>query len=278
MTTPEIDPDAATGPAPPPPAVRRVALVGVLAGLASGLFGVGGGVIIVPGLVMVAAFGQRLAHGSSLTAIVPIALAGTVGYATAGEVDFVAGGLMAAGALVGAPLGVAALARVPQRSLRMAFGVLLVLTAVRLVMEVDVDAPVGAARGGLDLVGGVGYVLTGLASGGLAGLMGVGGGVVIVPLLTLGFGFPLVLAKGTSLAVIVPTAVVGTVRNLRQGTTDLRTGLVVGVAGVVTAALASQVSLELDRTVSAWSFAGLLVLVGVRMIRQARRGRRRWGG
>ena len=51
----------------------RAALVGVVAGALSGLFGVGGGVLIVPGLVMVAAFGQRMAHGTSLTAIVPIA-------------------------------------------------------------------------------------------------------------------------------------------------------------------------------------------------------------
>lgn len=268
MTSSPTDTDT---PTPPRASAGRVALVGVLAGLASGLFGVGGGVVIVPGLVMVAAMGQHLAHGTSLTAIVPIAVAGTIGYATAGEVDLVAAVLMAAGALVGAPLGVAAMARVPQRRLRGAFGVLLVLTAVRLVLDAGSGPATGAGRGAVDLLGALGYLATGLASGGLAGLMGVGGGVIIVPALTLLFGFPLVLAKGTSLAVIAPTAVVGTLRNLRQGTTDLRAGLLVGVGGVVTAALASQVSLQLDRTVSAVTFAGLLVLVGGRMVRRAAR-------
>ena len=262
---------ASTTPGRQRPSAGRVVLVGVLAGLASGLFGVGGGVVIVPGLVMVAGLGQRLAHGTSLTAIVPIATAGTIGYATANEVDLAAAGLMAVGALLGTPLGVAALARTPQRTLRGAFGVLLVLTAVRLVVDAGAGASGGAGRGAMDLLGALGYLGTGLLSGGLAGLMGVGGGVVIVPLLTLVFGFPLVLAKGTSLAVIVPTAVVGTVRNLHQETTDLRAGLLVGVGGVVTAVLASQVSLQLDRTVSAWSFAALLVLVGIRMVRRARR-------
>ena len=265
--SPDSPAGAATAPDPVGPAAWRVALVGVLAGLASGLFGVGGGVVIVPGLVLVAAMGQRRAHGTSLTAIVPIATAGAIGYATAGEVDVAAAALMAVGALVGAPLGVAALARTPQRALRGAFGTLLVVTAVRLV----VDTAGGAGREPLDLLGALGYLGTGLLSGGLAGLMGVGGGVVIVPLLTLLFGFPLVLAKGTSLAVIAPTAIVGTVRNLRHGTTDLRAGLLVGVGGVVTAAAASQVSLRLDRTVSAWTFAALLVLVGGRMVWQARR-------
>lgn len=259
--------DPASSAAAPRPPAGRVALVGVLAGLASGLFGVGGGVVIVPGLVMVASMGQRLAHGTSLTAIVPIAAAGTIGYATAGEVDLAAAALMAVGALVGTPLGVAALARTPQQALRRAFGVLLVVTAVRLVLGAEEPAG-GPGRGDMALLPAVGYLLTGLASGGLAGLLGVGGGVVLVPAMTILFGFPLVLAKGTSLAVITPTAVVGTVRNLRQGTTDLRAGLLVGVGGVVTAALASQVSLQLDRTVSAWTFAALLVLVGVRMVRR----------
>lgn len=265
---PPLDQHAASdGPHAGAPSAWRIAAVGVLAGVASGLFGVGGGVVIVPGLVLVAAFGQRLAHGTSLTAIVPIAVVGAAGYATAGEVDVVVAGLVAAGALVGAPLGVAALARVPQRRLQVAFAVLLVLAAARLVMDAG-DPTAGAGRGTVDAVGALGYVLTGLASGGLAGLMGVGGGVIIVPLLTLGFGFPLVLAKGTSLAVIVPTALIGTVRNLHHGTTDLRAGLLVGVGGVVTAWLASQVSLGLDPVVSAWTFAALLVLVGVRLVRR----------
>lgn len=271
MALPPSPTDPPTTPDHHPASAGRVALVGVLAGLASGLFGVGGGVVVVPGLVMVAAMGQRLAHGTSLTAIVPIATAGAIGYATAGEVDLAAAGLMAIGALVGTPLGVAGLARTPQRTLRGAFGVLLVLTAVRLVLDAGPGSTDGAGRGALDLLDAFGYLATGLLSGGLAGLMGVGGGVVIVPLLTLVFGFPLVLAKGTSLAVIAPTAVVGTVRNLRHGTTDLRAGLLVGVGGVITAAAASQVSLQLDRTVSAWTFAALLVFVGVRMVRQARR-------
>lgn len=263
----DTDPHGDRTVAPPPrPAVWRVLVVGVLAGLASGLFGVGGGVVVVPGLVMLAAYRQRLAHGTSLTAIVPIATVATIGYATAGEVDFAVGALIAAGALLGTPLGVAALARMPQRWLQLGFAGVLALTAVRLVVEPGS----GVGRESLDLAGAVGYLITGVGLGGLAGLMGVGGGVVLVPLLTIAFGFPLVLAKGTSLAAIVPISLVGTVRNLRQGTTDLRAGGVLGLGGVVTAAVASQVSLGLDQTTSAWTFAVLLGLVAIRMVRRAR--------
>ena len=249
--------------------VRRVGpwqavAVGVAAGVASGLFGVGGGVVIVPGLVMVAALDQRRAQGTSLTAIVPIALAGVVGYATGDEVDWPVAGFVAVGAVLGAPIGTSLLRRAPQQVLARGFAALLVLTAVRMVVG-DVD---GAGRDGIDAAAALGYATGGLGAGALAGLMGVGGGVVIVPLLTILFGFPLVLAKGTSLAVIVPTAIVGTVRNARHGTTDLRIGGLVGVGGVVTAWLAARVSLDLDPVLSAVLFAALLVLTAVRLARR----------
>ena len=71
-------------------AAGRLVVVGLAAGFLSGLFGVGGGVLMVPGLVLVLGMGQRLAHGTSLAAIVPIAVAGVAGYALAGEVDWLA--------------------------------------------------------------------------------------------------------------------------------------------------------------------------------------------
>ena len=249
-------------------ALRAVA-VGVVAGLASGLFGVGGGIVLVPGLVMLAGLGQRMAHGTSLAAIVPIALAGTVGYASGGEVDVVAAGLTAVGVLAGTPVGVHLLGRLPERSLRLGFAVVLLLAAVRMVLSPG-D---GAGRETLTLLGGVGFVATGLGAGVLAGVMGVGGGIVMVPAFTVLFGLPITLAKGTSLAVIVPGAVLGTFRNRAQGTTDLRLGLVAGVSGVLTAALASQVSLGLDPTVARAMFAALLLVMVLRIVVRERADR-----
>src|SRR5690606_39977127 len=81
--------------------VGRIVAVGVIAGFTSGLFGVGGGIIIVPALVLFAGFQQKIATGTSLTAIVPIAVSGIVGYAVDGEVDFAAAACVAAGAVIG---------------------------------------------------------------------------------------------------------------------------------------------------------------------------------
>src|SRR5205085_8999022 len=77
-----------------------LAVVGVLAGFLSGLFGVGGGILIVPGLVLVLKMEQRLAHGTSLGAILPISVAGVIGYAIDRSGDRPSGALLTAGAVV----------------------------------------------------------------------------------------------------------------------------------------------------------------------------------
>src|SRR5688572_17277559 len=179
----------------------RIGLVGLAAGFMSGLFGVGGGVVIVPLLLIVAAFPAKLATGTSLSAIAPISVSGVVGYATAGEVDWVVALFLAVGAIAGAVIGTRLLVRISAPLLQILFAGAMVATAVRLVVA-DADP---SGRGHLTVLLAVALVGLGLASGVLAGLLGVGGGIVIVPALTLLVGVPLVLAKGSSLAVMVPT-------------------------------------------------------------------------
>jgi uncharacterized membrane protein YfcA len=74
----------------------RLILIGFLAGLASGLFGVGGGIVMVPLLVWLVAFDQHRAHATSLAAIVVIAAAGAIVFGNAGSIDYVVAGLMVA--------------------------------------------------------------------------------------------------------------------------------------------------------------------------------------
>src|SRR6478735_1372153 len=101
--------------------VVRVVLVGLAAGFLSGLFGVGGGILIVPALVLLLGFDQRLAHGTSLAAVLPIALASLASYGLAGEVDVAVGSLLAIGAVAGAVIGTNILHRLPHDVLALAF-------------------------------------------------------------------------------------------------------------------------------------------------------------
>lgn len=241
--------------------------IGLFAGALSGLFGVGGGILIVPALTIVAGMGQRLAHGTSLAATAPLAAAGLIGYAIAGEVDWLVALLLLSGSLIGAVVGTHLLGRLPVRLLRWGFAFLLLATAVRMFIAV----PEGLGQASIDLAASGGLAATGLFTGSVAGLMGVGGGVVMVPAQTVFFDVTTALAKGTSLAVIVPTAVVGSIRNIRKGNTDLRTAGIVAAAGVVSSYLASLVSVGLDERLSAVLFGGLMLVAAVRLAISNRR-------
>jgi uncharacterized membrane protein YfcA len=114
----------------------QLAAIGTVAGLFSGLFGVGGGTVIVPLLIFWFAYGERLATGTSLAAIVLIGMLGTVFQGGIyGNVHVVTGLLLAIPAVLGVVLGTAIQQRIPQRAVSYLFAVLLVGIAIELVLK-----------------------------------------------------------------------------------------------------------------------------------------------
>ena len=242
-----------------------IIIVGVLAGFLAGLFGVGGGLLIVPGLVF-AGMDQRLAHGTSLAAVVPIAVASLITYASGGNVDWPAALWLSVGAAGGVVIGTKLLHILPVRTLGLLFSAVLVASAVRLFFETD-----ATGRTPLTLTDAIVLVAIGVVTGLLAGLLGVGGGLFTVPAMILLFAIPPVIAKGTSVAVIIPTALMGTWRNRSRGNTDLRAAAVIGVAGIVTAALGGLVATKMSDELSNTLFAALLMLVAIQLLVQVLR-------
>ena len=115
--------------------VRRVldpklVAIGVGGGMLSGLLGVGGGIFMVPLLVLWAGYAQRDAHAMSLGAIIPISLAGVATYGLAGEVRYWDALALAIGAVAGARIGAGLLTRIDEELLKAVFGVFLVVVAV----------------------------------------------------------------------------------------------------------------------------------------------------
>ncbi len=245
-----------------------IGAVGIAAGFLAGLFGVGGGLLIVPGLVLAAGMDQRLAHGTSLAAVLPISVASGVTYAAHGNVDWPAALWLSVGAVAGAVIGTRLLHVLPHRTLVIVFSVVVLASAVRLFIATDADG-----RGALSAPGVLALVAVGLAAGVLAGLLGVGGGIIMIPAMILLFGITPVVAKGTSAAVIVPTAVMGTWRNRSRGNVDLRAALIVGGAGIVTAALGGTLADKMSDELSNILFASLLLVVAARLLWQLRRAR-----
>jgi uncharacterized membrane protein YfcA len=236
--------------------------VGLLAGFLSGVFGVGGGILLVPGFVLLLEMEQRLAHGTSLAAILPIAVAGVVGYAAHGSVDLPAAALLALGAAGGAVVGTRLLDRLPFAALRLAFGVLMIAAAIRLFSASEA----GAGSRPLTLTAAIALIAIGAGAGLLAGLLGVGGGIVMVPGLVLLLGISDVLAKGTSLLVIIPTALAGTARNVAAGNTDVPVAVAAGLAGAAAAFPGSVLAIHLDPSLSRALFALLLVVAAAQLL------------
>jgi uncharacterized membrane protein YfcA len=108
----------------------QLVAIGLAGGVLSGLLGVGGGIVMVPLLVLWARSSQRDAHAVSLGAIIPISVAGVLTYGAAGKVRPGEALALAAGSILGARLGAGALARIDERALKLAFGLFLAGIAI----------------------------------------------------------------------------------------------------------------------------------------------------
>jgi uncharacterized membrane protein YfcA len=115
------------------PALLMV-LVGFVAGTLAGLLGIGGGALSTFGLVALAGFSQHRAHATSLAAIPPVALAASLVFGSEGNVDLGVAALLIVGSAVGALIGARVMASMSEQVLRRAFGVLMLLIALRLLL------------------------------------------------------------------------------------------------------------------------------------------------
>lgn len=240
----------------------RLALVGAAGGLLSGAFGVGGGILMVPLLILFARMDQRRASATSLAAIVPAALAGSLTYFANGEIDLLAALFVAIGGIVGSWIGSWLLRRLSLGWLRWLFVGLLIAVAVRMVLVVPVRGDTSIE---FDVLPILGMIALGIVIGIASGLFGIGGGVIMVPAFIALFGMSDLVAKGTSLAVMLPTAISGTVANTRAGIVDLRVALVVGIAATIASFGGVAIAFLLSPEWSAWLFAALMVIAAVQL-------------
>ncbi len=113
-----------------------VSVLGLLAGVVSGLFGVGGAVVIIPGLVFLTKMPQHTAHGTSLAALLlPVGLLGVLQYAKRQQVDWGYAAVVAGGLLIGAYFGARLAGSIPDVTLRKLFGGFLMLVSLKLLFS-----------------------------------------------------------------------------------------------------------------------------------------------
>jgi uncharacterized membrane protein YfcA len=158
------------------------------------------------------------------------------------------------------------LQRIALPAIQILFAVVLLLSGLRLLWSIE---PAHLIHG---LASHVLLITVGVLSGVISGLLGVGGGLLVVPALISTAGLTSLEARGTSLAVIVGTALVGALTHVRQGNVEQKIALWCGLGGVLSALLGVRLSHDLSESLVVKCLAGLLILVAVEQLRSARRG------
>ncbi|PWG64916.1 sulfite exporter TauE/SafE family protein [Spiribacter halobius] len=250
---------------------------GVLVGLTSGLFGIGGGLIVVPALLPVFAHqgltddvAVHMAIGSSMATIILTGLASARAHWQLGNILPELLPALAGGLVLGSLLGAQVAATIPGEILRTVFSLFVLVMAVRMVLgrQPDPHRPL-PAKPVVALVGGV--------IGVLSALVGIGGGSLVVPFLAW-CGVAMRYAVGTSAAAGVAIAVAGTVGFMLAGTGDealppWSTGYIywpavagITLASTVCAPVGARLATRVPGHLLRWAFAAFLVVVGLRLL------------
>jgi uncharacterized membrane protein YfcA len=226
---------------------------------------------MVPLQVIWAKRDQHRAIGTSLAAILPIAIAAAATYyfgSNAPQADLTVAVFVAVGGALGAVLGAVAAQRVPDRALKVIVAIVLFGAGLKELYDVLLGTAPHLAGVAVTTFDAKDYALMaagGLAIGVISGLTGVGGGILVVPLLALGFGIGQRIAQGTSLIAMLPIAAIGALTHHRNGNVDVRAASWMAGAGVPAAVIGSALALWLPARALGGLFGIFLLIAATRM-------------
>ena len=183
---------------------------------------------MIPLMVGILKLGQHRAHGTSLVALVFTGISGAVTYTLNGSVDFMAAVFLAATAVITARFGAHSAHALAEWKLKRSFGAFLILVSLLLLLKFSPSDSSGPVKGGEKAAI---LLMTGAFTGFLSGMMGVGGGTIMVPVMVLLAGFGQHTAQGSSLLAMVPAGAAGAYTHWRLGNVavSLLSGLVPGI-------------------------------------------------
>ena len=204
-------------------------VIGLTAGIFGGLAGLGGGLIMIPLMMGVLKLSQHKAHGTSLVALVFTGLSGAITYAANGAIDITAAVLLALTAVFTAPLGARYAHVLAEWKLKKTFGTFLIFCSALLILKPYLTSITGTVPGYAKIIV---FLITGIFTGFLSGMMGVGGGTIMVPVMVILAGFTQHIAQETSLLVMVPTGGIGAFTHWKMGNVEV--GILFGlISGII---------------------------------------------
>lgn len=242
---------------------QLIALViaGLFAGVLAGLLGIGGGTVMVP-ILLLLGYAPIQAVATSSLAIIVTSLSGSFQNWRMGYLDFDRVLWLGVPAVITVQIGVLIASSLPPRLLLIAFAILLVINIFLVSLRKRLAARNAETSTTASMNPKAARILTGAIAGLMAGLLGVGGGVIMVPLQMALLGEPIKLAIQTSLGVVVLTAIASTLGHALQGNVVWSAGLILGLGGLISAQLSSRLLPKLpDRFVSLLFRSLLIALI-----------------
>jgi uncharacterized protein len=246
-------------------------VIGLVAGLASALLGIGGGLLMVPAMVFMLRIRQHRAVGTSLAVILPTGMVAAFRYhqeAVARHtpgLEFWVVLYLAIGGVIGAAFGARLASALGAKQLRRMFGIFVAATGMWMIIRAMAHLPQGSP-GGMDLGRALEMVGVGVLVGIVSGLLGVGGGLVMVPALALLLAYPQHQAQGTSLAVIIPVSISGALVHMRRGNIIWGLALWLSLGAVTGAWIMAGNVFNIPQEMLRMLFGGFLIAVGVSMV------------
>ena len=254
-------------------------VTGAGAGFAGGMLGLGGAFIMTPiQLIVYSAMGLpedlavKTAFGTSMLVILPTAISGSWRHHRNKAVMWKAGFIMGICSLVAALLGSTLATHLPGAGLKIAFGAIVLLTAVRMATAREPQYKIEAvSKPWL-------WIVWAVPLGFVAGMFGIGGGIIMIPVLVLALRFEMHYAIGTSLAIMMLTSIggilgyaingIGVADRLEYslGYINIPSWLLLVVPAAIMAQVGAAVAHKMPRRLLMYIFIIVLVFMGLRMV------------
>ena len=250
-------------------------LFGFLIGTIASMVGIGGGVFIVPLLALLYGFDPSQAVGTSLTSIIFTSIASTLNYSRQKRIYYKTGILLAITTVPGAYLGAYLTSLLSSRELGLIFGLFLIFVALRMIASFHVSTKNTErenhnVKSEADLFNSRTKLLSGIALsffGGLAsGLLGIGGGALLVPIMTLVMAIPIHFAVATSMFTMIFTSTSGVTQHYMLGNIQIAHALALALGTIFGAQLGAYSSKRISSKNLRRIFGIVLIIVSIRMI------------
>lgn len=253
-----------------------VIAIGLIAGIMAGMFGIGGGVVMVPAMIAILGFSIVEANGTSLAALMmPVGLFAVLEYKKKDLIDIKVAAIFAVGLLLGVLFGAKLAIALPANILKQIYGLFLLWVSWKFAepkklfrKNLSEKVIIPELRNNLEKKYPIMLLLVfGILAGVLSGLFGIGGGLVLVPMMVGIMNFDTKKAVGTSLgALLLPVALPGVIEYYNSGNLELQIAGLLAGGLVIGSLVGAKITISLPTGTVKRVYALFLLIMGIDFI------------